>query len=520
MTDAPAPPASPPVLETPLQLRVAMFCMMLATFMQALDQTIAVVALPHMQGSLQAGRDEITWVLTSYIIASAIMTTSVGWISTRFGRKNLATISVIGFTVTSALCGAAQSLHEMILFRLLQGLCGASLIPLSQALVLDRYPLEKRGQVLSAWSAVVSLGPILGPTLGAWLTEAYSWRWVFYINVPIGVLTAVGLILCLKEPPRFQNARFDAFGFVTVSLALGALQLVLDRGTRLGWFDSSEIVLEAIIGGVASYLFLVHICTTRGGIFPTALLRDRNYVFGVVLTFVVGALIISTAALLPPYLQTLGGYSVLEAGLLLAPRGLGSLVAFQIVARVVLRTDPRHLIIGGSILTIVTMWQMARWTPAVDALTVGVTATIQGFGIGFMFMPTNFLCFSTLKHELRTDGASWLTLGRSIGSALGISITSTVISIISQEVHSELTASLTPFNRSLSVGAQGLFWNPAIPFGAQALDDIVNWNAAVVGYSDAFLLMFFLSITAPAVAILMRKPPAATPSAPSAPVVE
>src|SRR6478735_1860336 len=251
---------------------------MAGVLMQALDTTIANVALPYMMGELSASRDQITWVLTSYIIAAAIMTAPVGWIAARFGKKNFLITSIAGFTVASMLCGAATSLGQMVLFRLIQGVFGAALGPLSQAVMLDMYPPQKRGSVMAIWGMGVMLGPILGPTLGGVLTDLYNWRWIFYINVPVGIAACVALWVFFKDTDRDSSLRFDWFGFTALSVGLGALQLLLDRGTTKGWFSSTEIVIEACAAGVALYLFIVHMFTAKKPFIPRSIFKDRNFV--------------------------------------------------------------------------------------------------------------------------------------------------------------------------------------------------------------------------------------------------
>ncbi len=280
---------------------------MLATIMQALDTTIANVALPYMQGSLSVTIDQVNWVLTSYIVAAAIMTAPVGWLAVRYGRKRVFIISAAGFTVASILCGAAQGITDMVLFRMLQGLFGAALVPLSQAIMMEIYPPEKRGQAMAIWGMGVMLGPIMGPTLGGWLTESYSWRWVFLINLPFGIATVLGLMAFLHDS-KPRDIRFDWFGFITLSVAIGALQLMLDRGETLDWFSSSEVVIEAIIAAGAAYLFLAHTLTYDRPFVPPALFKDMNFTLGVFFMFIVGILILATIALVTPFLQNMLGY--------------------------------------------------------------------------------------------------------------------------------------------------------------------------------------------------------------------
>lgn len=488
-----------------------LFCIMIASFMQVLDQTIANVALPHMQGSLQANRDEITWVLTSYVLAAAVMTPPVGWLASRFGRKNILIVSLIGFTTTSALCGAAQSLDEMVLFRLLQGAFGAAISPVTQSIIFDRFPLEQRAKVMSLWAMVVLLGPVIGPTLGGWLTESMSWRWVFFINVPFGLLSTLGIAFFLTRSRRPHVQRFDSFGFAVICIALCSLQLALDRGTTKGWLESPEIVIEFAIAALASYLFAVHFFTSSDSIFPRQMFFDRNFVSASVLTFTLAGLLLASSALLPPFLQTGAGYSVLDAGWMMAPRGFGGVLAMVFVGRVTAKTDLRYLVVGGSVVLIATFYEMSRWTPDINPIVIGMTTAVQGFAISFVFIPANLLAFATLPAPLRTDGAAFMNLNRQMGSAVGVSLTTTVISTMTQVAHANLSWDVTPFNRALSFGAGGMYWNLKIPMGVEGIAGVVDRNATTIAYSDTFLLMFFMSWIVPIMAFMLR------PSSPAAP---
>jgi len=295
-------------------------CVILATLMQALDTTIANVALPYMQGSVSASQDQIDWVLTSYIVAAAIMTPPTGYLAGRFGIKRLFLVSVAGFTVASMLCGMAQSLVEIVLFRILQGLFGAALVPLSQTVLVNINPKERQGSAMAVWGVAVMAGPVLGPVLGGWLTEAYSWRYVFYINLPIGLLAFLGMSTFLPDSTRNAGGKLDWLGFGTLSLAIGAMQVALDRGEQLDWFGSSEIVIEAIVAVAALYLFLVHTFTADEPFVRPSLFRDRNFTAGIVFIAIVGLTYYASLALQPPYLQNLMNYPVYKAGLLTAPR--------------------------------------------------------------------------------------------------------------------------------------------------------------------------------------------------------
>jgi MFS transporter, DHA2 family, multidrug resistance protein len=498
--------------ESKFELRIVMLCSMAGTLMQALDSTIANVALPHMQGSLQASRDQITWVLTSYIVAAAIMTAPVGWLASRFGRKNVALISLAGFTITSMMCGAAQTLDQMILFRLLQGVFGAALSPLSQSIMLDLYPPEKRGSIMAIWGMGVMLGPVLGPTLGGILTESYSWRWVFYVNVPFGIAAVTGIWLFLRDTHRDSTLRFDWTGFGALAMGLGALQLMLDRGADNAWFESSETVVEAVLGALGLYLFLVHMLTADKPFIPRAIFADRNFVSSLFLMFVVGVVMLASSALLPPYLQNLGGYTVADTGLLMAPRGVGTAIAMLFAGRLAYRIDPRHLMAFGMVLILWSMWEMSRWTPEIPEFTLVANTLIQGIGMGFVFVPMNMVGFATLSAAYRTDGSSFLNLVRNVGSAIGVSVTTTVLASSFQIVHSQMAEYASPFNRNLMVNAPSLMWNPKLPFGAMQLEGVITRNAYTVAYADDFLFMFWLCLPALLVIYLMKRPPVVPPT--------
>src|ERR1700728_3883196 len=337
-------------------------CAMTATIMQALDTTIANVALPYMQGSLSASQDQINWVLTSYIVAAAIMTAPVGWIANRFGRKRIFVVCSAGFTIASVMCGVAQDINQMVLFRLLQGVFGAALVPLSQAVMLDSYALHERAKAMSIWGMGVMLGPIMGPSLGAWLTESYSWHWVFFVNIPFGIVTVAGLMIFMDETRKNLDLRFDWFGFLALSIGIGSLQVALDRGEQLGWLGSNEIIVEFIIAAVGFYYFFAHSFTTDRPFIQFALFRDRNFLTGCIFMTVMGLVLYSTMALASPYLQNVIGYPIITAGLLLASRGCGTFVAMMLVGRLMRYIEARTLIVTGLGLTALSLYWMTAWT--------------------------------------------------------------------------------------------------------------------------------------------------------------
>lgn len=492
--------------ENKIELWIVLVSSMAGVLMQALDSTIANVALPYMQGSLSASRDQITWVLTSYIVAAAIFTAPVGWIASRFGKRNFLLVSLTGFTITSMMCGAAQSLEQMILFRLLQGCFGAALSPLSQAVMLDLYPPQKRGNIMAIWGMGVMLGPILGPTLGGYLTDVYNWRWVFYVNVPFGIAAVAGIWLFFKDSPRDSSLRFDWFGFGALAIGLGALQLMLDRGTGKGWFGSAEITLECLIAGVGLYLFVVHMLTAKSPFMPPKIFNDRNFLSALFLMFVTGAILLASSALLPPYLQNLAGYSVLDTGMLMAPRGFGTMFAMMFAGRMAMRIDPRILMTCGITLLLWSMWDMSGWTPQINTTTLVVVTFLQGVGMGFIFVPLNLTAFATLAPHYRTDGSALMNLTRNIGSAIGVSVTTTVLGASVQVMHSQLSGYASGFNRALGVNAPAMMLNPQIPFGLANLNGMIELRAEIIAYSNDFLFMTYVSLPAFLIIWLMKKP--------------
>ena len=481
-------------------------CTVLATLMQALDTTIANVALPYMQGSFAAAPDQITWVLTSYIVAAAIMTAPVGWLSARFGRKTLFMVCLAGFTFASVLCGLAESLNQMVVFRLLQGAFGAGLVPLSQATMLDLYSLEQRGSAMALWGVGVMVGPILGPTLGGYLTDVYDWRWVFFINVPFGILGIAGLALFLRGRSGGVALKFDWIGFAALSLGLGALQLVLDRGEVKDWFGSTEIVVEAMLAALGLYLFIVHVAMAKRPFIPPQIFRDLNFSVGLLVMFAVGMVLLASSALLAPYLQTLGGYPVAQAGILMAPRGAGTMIAMLAAGRLVNRIDPRLLMFAGFVLLAESARQMVGWTPDIGPWSLTLTTLIQGAGLGLVFTPLQIVAFATLPSTWRTDGTALFSLVRNVGSSIGVSVATFLLEQNTQIEHAALAGQVTTFNRTLQSAGAYLYWNSATQAGLSALNNEITRQALIIAYMDDFKLMLMVSVPAVLLLFLMRWP--------------
>jgi MFS transporter, DHA2 family, multidrug resistance protein len=490
----------------PLNRGMITVSIMLATIMQVVDMTIVNVALPHMQGNLSATQDQISWVLTSYIVASAIMTPLTGVLADKFGRKRIFVFSVVGFTIASMLCGMATSLEQIVAFRLLQGAFGAPLVPLSQSVVLDTYPREKHGSAMALWGMGVMVGPILGPTLGGWLTEYYSWRWAFYINVPLGALALFGILGFVPETVRSKTRTFDFFGFALLSLAVGGLQLMLDRGDALDWFSSLEIVTEAVIAGLAAYMFLVHMFTADKPFIEPGLFKDRNFAAGIMLIFMVGVMLLATMALLPPFLQTLLGFPVITTGYVIAPRGIGTMAAMMVVGRLVGKVDTRALVCFGLLLMAYSLYEMTKFTADVGIYEIVYTGVFQGVGLGFIFVPLSAVAFATLAPRYRNEGTAMFSLVRNLGSSIGISIVITILGQQTQVSHAALSESITPFNHALSDPSIPQSWNLGTDVGVLALNSEVTRQALTIGYLNDFRLMMYLTVLALPLLLLLRTP--------------
>lgn len=481
------------------------FSVMLATIMQALDTTIANVALPHMQGAMGATQDQISWVLTSYIVASAIAMPLTGFVAARIGRKRLFIYSVIGFTIASALCGAAQSLDQIILFRLLQGIFGASLVPLSQSVLLDTYPKEQHGSAMALWGVGVMVGPILGPSLGGWLTEYYNWRWVFYINIPFGALAWFGIAAYVKETAIEADRKFDLFGFTLIALAIGSLQLFLDRGESQNWYSSMEIVIETAIAAIALYMFVVHMFTAKKPFLDPAMFADRNFVVGITVGFMMGVVLLSTMALLPPFMQSLMGYPVLDIGFLLTPRGFGTMAGMLIVGRLARKVDLRYLMVIGTLLMIFSLWEMTLFTAEISSWDIVRTGIVQGLGLGLVFVPLSTTAFSTLAPKFRTEGTALYSLIRNIGSSIGISVVTTYLAHRIQYNHATFAQSITPFSHPLHMAAEKGMYDVSTQAGLYAIDAEVNRQAALLGYLQDYRLMMFVCVVMLPMIFLFKK---------------
>ncbi|MET0574882.1 MAG: DHA2 family efflux MFS transporter permease subunit, partial [Mesorhizobium sp.] len=466
---------------------------MLATVMHVLDTTIANVALPTMTGDLGASPDSINWVLTSYIVAAAIMTPVTGWLADRFGRKELFLTTVVGFTVMSMLCGVSWSLESMVLFRVLQGLFGAAIVPLSQTFLLDINPKERHGSAMALWGAGIMVGPIIGPTLGGWLTESFNWRWVFFINLPVGLVAFLGCAAYLPSiATRLRG--FDFFGFAMLSLGVGALQLMLDRGAEVDWFSAAEIWIELGLALTGFWVFVVHTMTAKNPFIDPKIFADRNFVTGLVFIFVVGIILLASLALLPPMLSRIFNYPTITTGLIMAPRGVGTMVSMILVGRIIQKVDARYLVVLGLMLTAYSLFVMTGFTPQMDSYLIIESGIVQGLGLGLVFVPLSTVAFATLAPHFRTDAASLFSLVRNLGSSIGISIVTVLLTRNTQINHAELSAGMTPFNPNLWAASPAAAAGD--PTALSQIDNLVNQQSLMISYVNDFKLMMIITLCA------------------------
>ena len=486
-----------------MQRLLVTISVMMATIMQVLDITIANVSLPYMQGSLSATIDQVSWVLTSYVVAAAVMTAPVGWLAARFGIKKLLITCVTGFTIASMLCGIAQSIEEIVAFRIVQGMFGAALVPLSQTVMLQIYPPERRGWAMSLWGMGVMIGPIMGPILGGWLTENYTWRWIFFINLPFGIATTLGLLTFMDETEGDQRLSFDWLGFAALSIGIGALQLMLDRGEQLGWFDSTEIVVTTIVSAAGFYFFIAHSLTTPKPFISIEIFRDRNFIIGLVFMFMCGVLLVASMALMAPFLQGVMGYPIIDAGLLLATRGIGMAFAMLTAGRLMTRMDPRLMLAFGLTCCTVSLYYSIDFAPDTAVRTIVWVSLLQGFGLGFLFVPLNTVALSSVRPQLLTQATAMWTLIRNLGSSIGVSIVIANLTNKTILMHARLAESITPFNQALADPAAAML-DPRTETGRALLEQIMTQQATIIAYANDFKLMMIMTIVAFPLIVLIR----------------
>jgi len=494
--------------ETPGTTRaLVMIAAVLGTGMTALDMTIGAVALPHIGGTFSATKDQAGWVLTSYIVATAVMMPASGWLANRFGRKNVYVTALVGFIGASVLCGLAQTLPQEVGFRVLQGLFGAPLVPLAQTMILDAYPTERHGHAISIWGFGVVLGPILGPTLGGYLTENHGWPWIFYINVPIGAVAIIAAVAGLGRRVWRPRTKLDLPGFLLLAIGIAAVQTMLDRGEREDWFQSTEIVMYAVVAGLAAYTLAVHTFTTRGSFINKEMFKDRNFSIGVILIFAFGFILMPPFALLPPFLQDLRGYPVSTVGLILSPRSIGVMAGMILSGRLLARTEPRFIMITGLMLTGWAGWDMAGWTAEVGTNAILWNGAIQGFGMGLIYSPLFTLTFVTLNPELRGEATGIFQLLRNVGSSVAVTTFLTLLIRNTTINRANLVNNVTEYNEALRSAEIAAAWSPTTPQGLAAINAEITRQAELIAYVNDFYLLCFVTLGMIPLALLLKRPP-------------
>lgn len=477
---------------------------MLSSAMYAVDTTIANVALPPMQASMSASQEQIIWVITSYMIAGAIATPLAGWLANRFGRRVVLLVSVAGFTAASVACGLATDLYTAVLARAIQGAAGAAMMPLGQAAVLDVTPPEEQGRTMSILGLGMMFGPLIGPTLGGWLTEALNWRWVYFINLPIGIIAFIGMAASLPREEQQDTLRFDMFGFLTLSVFLGSFQLMLDRGQHLDWFDSAEIWTYAVLMAMCLYLLLVHMFTARNTFVQPRLFADRNFLLGCVMSMGIGVIAFGTIPVTTVMMQNMLGYPPLLTGLVSSPRSVGTLISMLLVARLIGRIDGRVFIIIGLAANAIGLLMLARVSLQVDQEHLLWAGLFQGLGSGLMFPPLMAIVFATLAPTLRNEGAAMFMLTRSMGSSLGIAYLQTSLVRETAAVQSRLTEGVRADNPAVQFGLPD--FDPGMVADAGELYRQIVSQASMVAYTNAYWFTFALALLMIPVVMLMRDP--------------
>jgi DHA2 family multidrug resistance protein len=490
----------------------------LPTFMEVLDVSIANVALDHIAGSLSASYDQATWVLTSYLIANAIVLPTTGWLGQRFGRKRVLEICLLTFTVASFLCGLATNLPMLLLMRILQGLGGGALQPISMSILMESFPKEKQGQALGLYGFGVVFAPIIGPILGGWLTDNYSWRWVFYINIPVGLLAQLLIRRNVEDPPWIKSSlatRFDTLGFSLMALWLGCQEVFLDKGQEDDWFGSRFICWMVAISLASLIAFVWRELKTRSPVVDLRILRNRNFAVGTGLMTAVGAYLFGMIAILPLFLQTLMGYTAYQSGMTMLPRGLGALFAMPIAGRLVNKVDGRFLVGLGFLLFGFSCWQMGHINLSIGQWSLLWPTFINGISIGFLFVPVNTVALGNLAPHEMGNGSGIINLMRNVGGSIGVSSLVTLLARRSQVHQTNLVAHYTPYDEAFVQAKQHLI-HGVLAHGSAAecirlLFGLLAKQAALLSYIDIFYWSALLGVLCTALTFTLKRVKAGGP---------
>ncbi len=478
---------------------------LLASLLHSVNMSTAYVALPNIQGNLSATPDQVGWIITAFVVASAVGTVVTGWLANRLGRRRVFLASIAGFTITGALCAGAAGIEDLVIYRVLQGVASAPLLPISQAIMLDTYPKERHGFAMSIWSMGMILGPVVGPTIGAIMTEAYNWRWVFSINIPLGLLAFAAIFFTLPEADKRRD-KLDWIGVSSLVIAVSSVQLMLDRGQRLDWFESPEIIIEAWAAALGFYIFVAQCATARNPYLNLSIFRDRNFVVGLALIFVFGLTVFSTMFILPVFLQTVQGYPVITAGWVLSARGVGTAIAMLAGGVLSDRFSPKNLIMIGVLCSGISSWLMTEWSSEVGMEEVVYLTVISGFGMGMMWVTLTTVTFSTLAPELRTEGAALFALIRAIGASIGTSLVVAILVRSSQVNYIELRGHVNPYHELLPPEGTPHVWDLESTSGLLSMYHLVSEQAQMIGFLNSFVFSAVVVFAAIPLVLLLKTP--------------
>ncbi len=477
----------------------------LGPLMQEIDASVVGIALPHVQAALSAGPDQVTWVLTSFLISVAVAMPASGVLATVFGRKRLLLLAYTGFALFSILSGLSNSLTEMISLRFIQGIFGAALTPLSLAALLDTHPREDHGMALGLWGVGIMTAPIIGPTLGSFIAESFSWRGVFFFNLPLGMLAFTVTWLFVPEAKGARSRPFGFAGFLSIALCAGSLQFLLDRGEYLDWFDSSQIVIAACLAGAGFYGFVLNSILARNPFIDRHVLGDRNFMLGSCLKALFSVVLISIIALLPPFLQSIWGYPIVTTGLVMAPRGAAIMLTVVLVGWLHKRVGARSLMAFGLLVMALSTWMLSRLAVNITPTHVIAANVVQGVGLGFFFVPLTAAAFSTLAVQYRDVGTAFYGLIGNLGKSVGVAVLVGVLTHQTQAQHTYLVPHVSPFNEGLRHFQLPALWDITTPRGLAFLDAEVNRQAALLAYSNDFLLLTFIILACIPLVFFMRR---------------
>ena len=485
---------------------MATISIMLSTSVVIMDINTAGIALPNMQGSLSASQDQISWVMTTYFMAQGVTMAATGWLAGRVGRKKLYILSLAGFALSAVMSGNSTSLEEIILWRGLQGMFSAPIVPISQALILDLYPRERHSFAIALWGTGVMIAPALGPVIGGFVTEEYSWRWVFYLSLPLAILGILGTYIFIREVPRNLERRFDWLGFICLAVLLACLQFTLDRGHIEGWLDSDLIIGMVAIIALSFYIFIAHSMTTDNPFISHSIITNRNFMIGMIFMFLLGILVLSINVIMPLFLQNVRDFPVITSGLTMLPRGLGTMFALILAGRLSGRyLDPRLVIFMGFICVSYSAWILSNSTTDVGYITFAIAGFFNGAGIGLIYVPLTTVCFWTLPSQYRTEASTLASLCRNYGSGIGVSVVISILSKTQTETHAYLTEQISPFNEAMQSPWLPDYWSIYTIQGIAAVETEINRQALAVGFLNDFNLIFFGSIITMPFILLLSK---------------